>query len=316
MSITVEPKARVDIPGRDQAVANGGAGRYAPSPSGELHVGNLRTLILAYLIARRSGLRFLWRVEDLDRVKDGAAEQQIQQAQELGVQIDPPLVRQSERGELYAAAIAELSGQGLVYECYCSRKDILNAPTAPHSPPGAYPGTCRDLTEEERQAPRARLLEQGRMPALRLRTDPVEVTVADRIMGPVTARLDDVVLRRTDGVVAYNLAVVVDDALTGVTQVVRGDDLALSAPRQAHLAGLLGYSAPEYWHVPLVLGASGQRLAKRDGAITLSQLQAQDFDLWGWMGRSLGFGPWRSIDDALTEFDAELMNRQPVVFAS
>ena len=299
-----------------RADSNGadGAGRFAPSPSGDLHIGNVRTGILAYLWARRTGRRFLWRNEDLDRVRAGAAERQREQFLALGVRIDGEVVDQSRRTAAYAAACERLREGGLVYECYCSRKDILAAPSAPHAPPGAYPGTCRDLGEQQRTEARARLAAQGRTPALRLRSDGAQYHVDDVVLGAVSAHVDDLVLRRGDGVWAYNLAVVVDDAAMGIDQVVRGDDLASSAPRQAYLAGLLDLPVPQYVHVPLVLGPTGQRLPKRDGAVTLEQLAGTGFDLWAWMGESLGFGPWTGLDEALESFDPARMRHEPTVF--
>ncbi|MGO1398867.1 glutamyl-tRNA synthetase [Brevibacterium sp. Mu109] len=290
------------------------AGRFAPSPSGDLHIGNVRTGILAYLWARGTGRGFRWRIEDLDRVSPGAAERQLEEFRALGLEIDGPIVRQTQRIEHYAAACARLDEQGLVYECYCSRKDIQSAPSAPHAPPGAYPGTCRDLAEDERIAARARLERAGRAPALRLRTTTAQRPVVDEVLGTLTAHIDDVVLRRGDGVWAYNLAVVVDDAAMGIDQVVRGDDLASSAPRQALLCDLLGLPVPAYAHVPLVLNPAGARLAKRDGAVTLEQLRAQRFDVWAWMGESLGFGRWMDLDDALASFDPAGIRREATVF--
>lgn len=291
-----------------------GAGRYAPSPSGDLHLGNVRTAVLAFLCAAQSGRRFLWRIEDLDRVQPGAAERQRSDVESLGITIDPPVWSQSTRTGIYEEHLALLAAQGLVYECYCSRKDIQQAATAPHMPPGAYPGTCRDLPEASRATERARLHAQGRVPALRLRTDGRSETVHDRVLGEVTAPVDDFVLRRGDGVFAYNFAAVLDDGLAGVDEVVRGDDLASSAPRQAHLTRLLGFAVPAYVHVPLVLGPSGARLAKRDGAVTLAELRDRGFDVWAWIGSSLGFGPWTGVDDALMEFDLARMQREPTVF--
>lgn len=290
------------------------AGRFAPSPSGDLHIGNVRTGVLAHLWARWSGRAFRWRIEDLDRVREGSAERQLEEFRGLGVRIDGDVVTQSQRTDLYASACDELSRRGLVYECYCSRRDIQSAPSAPHAPPGAYPGTCRHLTDTQREEARARLAAAGRAPALRVASDVREHTVEDTLLGPVTAHVDDFVLRRGDGVWAYNLAVVVDDADMGIDQVVRGDDLASSAPRQAHLCTLLRLPVPEYVHVPLVLGPSGARLAKRDGAVTIAQLAGHGFDLWAWMGESLGFGPWHDIDDALERFDPVRMTREAVVF--
>lgn len=290
------------------------AGRFAPSPSGDLHIGNVRTGVLAFLWARQSGRAFRWRIEDLDRVREGAAQQQLDEFRSLGITIDGPIVRQTDRVEHYAAACRRLEERGLVYECYCSRKDIQSAPSAPHAPPGAYPGTCRDLTDRERTAERARLERAGRSPALRLRTENSQRPVEDALLGTITAHIDDVVLRRGDGVWAYNLAVVIDDADMRVDQVVRGDDLASSAPRQALLCDLLDLPVPQYAHVPLVLNRQGARLAKRDGAVTLGQLTELGFDVWGWMGESLGFGPWRGVHDAIDSFDPARLRREATVF--
>ncbi|GAA1080298.1 MULTISPECIES: tRNA glutamyl-Q(34) synthetase GluQRS [Tsukamurella] len=238
------------------------AGRYAPSPSGDLHVGNLRTALLAWLFARSTGREFLLRVEDLDRVADGAEARQLADLTSIGLDWDGPVVRQSARTDRYAAALEKLD----VYECYCTRREILSAPSAPHAPEGAYPGTCRDLTEAERAVRR-----RDRPAALRLRSAVDAFTVTDVLHGEYTGVVDDFVLRRGDGTYAYNLAVVVDDAAQGVDQVVRGDDLLSSAPRQAHLTTLLGGVPATYAHVPMVLGPTGIRLAKRDGAVTLAQ---------------------------------------------
>ena len=250
-----------------------GAGRYAPSPSGDLHLGNLRTAVIAWVLARDSGREFRMRVDDLDtaRARPGVAERQLADLAAIGLDWDGETMWQSERSPVYAAATDRLADRGLVYECYCSRREIAEAPRAPHSPPGAYPGTCRDLPDAERER-RRKSLGPGRVPALRLRAEADELTIDDLTHGPYTGVVDDVVLRRGDGVWAYNLAVVVDDSAQGVDQVVRGEDLLSSTPRQAHLAGLLGIARPEYAHVPLAVNASGDRLAKRDGAVTLADL--------------------------------------------
>lgn len=263
------------------------AGRFAPSPSGDLHLGNLRTALLAWLFARSTGRRFLVRVEDLDRVRPGAEERQLADLAALGLDWDGDVVHQSARLPLYDAAIARLQRAGLTYECFCTRKEILNAAAAPHAPDGAYPGTCRDLTDAEREQRRA----TGRRPALRLRAGTDKFTVDDELHGRYTGAVDDLVLRRGDGIPAYNLAVVVDDAAQGIDQVVRGDDLLSSAPRQAYLAGLLGLPAPTYAHVPLALNAEGKRLAKRDGAVTLADQAAlgrTPADVLAALARSLG----------------------------
>lgn len=287
-----------------------GAGRYAPSPSGQLHIGNLRTALVAWLFARSSGRAFRVRIEDLDRARDaGAAQMQLEELGALGLDWDGEIVRQTDRAEAYAAAIGTLSAAGLVYECTCSRADILAAPTAPHAPPGAYPGTCRDRTPEERA--RAREAISPRTPALRLRvpdgTAAPEFT--DLILGRVSGVVDDLVLRRGDGAVAYNLAVVIDDAEMGIDQVVRGDDLAPSTSRQILLQRLLGLPEPEYAHVPMVLGPSGARLAKRDGAVTLEDLAERGVsidDVRGKMAESLGLaaeGESPSLTEMLSRFD-------------
>ena len=285
-----------------------GAGRFAPSPSADLHIGNLRTAILAWLFARSTGRRFLIRVEDLDdRTHDDIARRQLADLAAIGVSWDAEPQWQSAHPERYDAVIEELSDRGLVYECYCSRKDILSAPRAPHAPEGAYPGTCLNLTSDQRAARRA----EGRPPALRLRAEVTRYTVADLLCGEYTGVVDDFVLRRGDGVPAYNLAVVVDDALSGVDQVVRGEDLLSSSPRQAYLAELLGHPQPIYAHVPLVLNAEGKRLAKRDGAVTLTELGAQR--AFALITGSLGT-PATDMADLLERFDPARLPREPWIF--
>lgn len=249
------------------------AGRFAPSPTGPLHVGNLRTALVAWLAARADGSAFGLRVDDLDPGARRAHEAgQLADLAAVGVEWDGPIVRQSERREHYAAALAALEGTGRTYECFCTRREVLEAARAPHgeAPEGAYPGTCRDLTAAERARRRA----EGRPPALRLRAGGERIAVTDALAGPYEGAVDDLVLRRNDGLPAYNLTVVVDDAAQGVAQVVRGDDLLSSTPRQVLLARLLGLPVPAYLHVPLVVGADGARLAKRDGAVTLADLAA------------------------------------------
>ena len=247
-----------------------GAGRFAPSPSGDLHLGNLRTAVLAWLFARSSGRRFLVRVEDLDRVRPGAEQGQLADLAALGIDWDAEVVHQSRRRRLYDDAIDRLTRAGLTYECFCTRREIQQATSAPHAPAGAYPGTCRALSATEREEKKA----SGRPPAVRLRAATDFFTVHDLLHGDFTGIVDDLVLRRGDGTPAYNLAVVVDDAAQEIDQVVRGDDLLASAPRQAYLAALLDLPAPVYAHVPLALNEEGQRLAKRDGAVTLADQRA------------------------------------------
>ncbi len=244
-----------------------GNGRFAPSPSGDLHLGNLRTALVAWLYARHSGRGFRLRVDDLDRVRPGAEARQVADLAALGLDWDGEVLHQTDRLPRYAAAVDRLRAAGLVYECYCTRREIQQAAAAPHAPLGAYPGTCRELTAAQRAAHRA----DGRPPALRLRAERTQYPVHDELHGDYTGLVDDLVLRRNDGVPAYNLCVVVDDGEQDIDQVVRGDDLLASTPRQAYLANLLDLPVPQYAHVPLVLNAEGKRLAKRDGAVTLSE---------------------------------------------
>jgi glutamyl-tRNA synthetase len=269
-------------------------GRFAPSPTGDLHVGNLRTAAIAWLSARAAGEPFLVRMEDLDRVQSSTGHEagQLRDLAAIGLDWDGEVARQSDRFDRYEAAIADLTARDLVYECYCTRREIrdeIEASTqAPHGPPGAYPGTCRTLTTAERAARRA----EGRRPALRLRSDHRTVTFTDRLLGPVSGAVDDVVLRRNDGIPSYNLAVVVDDAAQGVTEVVRGDDLVSSTPRQIFLQGLLGLPRPAYLHVPLVVDRSGERLAKRRGRpVSIADLAARGVgigEIVAWISSSIG----------------------------
>ena len=296
-------------------------GRFAPSPTGELHLGNLRTAAVAWLTARAAGARFLMRVEDLDRGRSRREHEarQLADLATIGLDWDGEVVRQSERFDRYHAAIGRLAEQGLVYECYCTRREIReeieSAPSAPHLPPDAYPGTCRDLAPERA----AELQESGRQPALRLRVNGQHVDFADRLAGPSGGRVDDFVLRRNDGTPAYNVAVVVDDAEQGVTQVVRGDDLLSSTPRQILLQRLLGYDTPEYLHVPLVLNEAGQRLAKRDGAVTLSALAGVGVSVEqvvAWVARSLDLArpdEAPTLTELVDRFDPDAIPRGPIV---
>lgn len=322
------------------------AGRYAPSPTGTLHLGNLRTAIVAWLAARASGRDFWLRIEDLDRVRSGAEAEQLTDLRAVGLEWDAAPVRQSERSALYEGAVAVLRaahGPDAVYECFCSRKDIAqagsapqagdatdddDAPPAPLRPPGFYPGTCRGLTEAERaerrrERPAALRIDAARVAGLPEGSVP-EASARDLLHGEVTGLVDDLVLRRNDGAWAYNLAVVVDDAAQGVDQVVRGDDLLDSAPRQRWLAARIAQAqgrpdaAVEHLHVPLVLNAQGRRLAKRDGAVTLADLAAED-PAWtpeavrDRLLASLGL-PAGPLADAVAAFDPAALPREPWVF--
>ncbi len=290
------------------------AGRFAPSPSGDLHIGNLRTALLAWLFARSSGRGFLIRMEDLDlgRTQPGAAQRQLDELAAIGLDWSGPVVAQSDRLAEYVSVVGELTAAGETFECFCTRREIQEAPNAPHAPPGAYPGTCRELTADQRDE-RRRL----RPAAIRLRATAREFTVDDVLHGEYTGDVDDFVLLRGDGTPAYNLAVVVDDAASGIDQVVRGDDLLSSAPRQAYLATRLGYLVPEYAHVPMVVNSKGIRLSKRDGAITLEQLTGR-----GWaapralsaMAESVNLaapGETVTTGQLLERFDPALLPRTP-----
>ncbi len=272
-----------------------GPGRYAPSPTGELHIGNLRTALIAWLAARSRGAEFLMRIEDLDggRSREKWVDVQLEELKGIGIDWDGGLVFQSRRHDLYAQAVEGLRGEGLIYECFCTRAEIREASSAPHGelPEGAYPGTCRNLTEEQRKARRA----EGRPPALRVRADGARMGFDDVVFGHVESAVDDFVVMRNDGDYAYNLAVTVDDAGQGIGEVVRGADLLETTVRQLWLFEKLGLQAPEsYAHVPLMLGDDGARLAKRHGAVTLEERlaggQTVD-DLVGELAASVGLCP-------------------------
>lgn len=295
-------------------------GRFAPSPSAPLHLGNLRTALLAWCASRSVGGAHLLRIEDLttSSAVDHAASQLADLAA-IGLDHDGAVLRQSRRRDRYRRAVAELERADRTYPCYCSRREIREAVAAPHgpAPDGPYPGTCRDLRPDERRA----LERRGRRPALRLRADGVTVEVRDRLLGRSSTTIDDFVLRRADGEVAYNLAVVVDDAESGVDLVVRGDDLWETTPRQVLLQHLLGFDTPAYLHVPMVLGPGGHRLAKRDGAVTLADRLASGAtvpEVVGLMAASAGLAdPGERIEAraVLERFDVARLRREPWILS-
>jgi glutamyl-tRNA synthetase len=293
------------------------AGRYAPSPTGELHLGNLRTALIAWAYARSTGRDFYLRLEDLDRQRFRDPQSQIDDLEELGIDWDGDIVVQSERLDRYQSAIDALRERDLVFECYCSRRDIREAASAAHAPPGHYPGTCLRLSEGVALRRRAELADRGLQPALRLRPTAANWTITDMGRGRFTGPTDSAVLQRGDGAFAYNLAVVVDDIAMGVDQVVRADDLLASSPLQAYLTHELGGVEPLYGHVPLVLGPTGRRLAKRDGAVTLRELHEAGLntaDVVQILAESLELSKVRSAADFLEHFAKARLTGDPWTF--
>jgi glutamyl-tRNA synthetase len=294
---------------------DGYRGRFAPSPTGDVHLGTASTALIAWLSARSRGGRFLLRVEDLDRARviPGAEQQQREDLLWLGLDWDEgpdtggpsAPYRQSERGALYESALRKLADQGRTYLCDCSRAEISRVASAPH--PGEegprYPGTCRDRGSAPFRRP----------PSIRLRVPDRVVAVEDALQGAllqnVGAAVGDFVLKRGDGVYAYQLAVVVDDLAMGITEVVRAADLLSSAPRQALLADLLGGTRPAFAHTPVLEGPEGARLAKRDVAASIRSLRASGLgseQVLGRLASLLGLvdsARPRSAKDLLESFD-------------
>jgi len=274
-----------------------------------LHLGNLRTALLAWLFARSAGARFLVRVEDLDRGRSRPEHEagQLRDLAAIGLDWDGEVVRQSQRGALYDAALERLD----TYPCYCTRAEIREASQAPHGAVALYPGTCRELTAAERAEREA----AGRPPALRLRVAP-DTTIAftDRVLGHRSGPVDDMVVRRNDGTAAYNLAVVVDDADQGVGEVVRGADLIDATPGQLYLYDALGLPRPAHAHVPLVLAPDGARLAKRHGSVTLADRAALGEPAAAVAARLLeSVGLPGDLDAARAAFDAAALPSEPTV---
>ena len=255
-------------------------GRFAPTPSGRMHLGNLLSALLAWLDVRSRDGKLVLRIEDLDtqRTSPEFAQQLMDDLRWLGLDWDEgglePAYMQSRRTAFYEEAFHVLEEKGLIYPCYCTRSERMAA-SAPHRDDGAvvYSGKCFHLTAAER----AELERQGRRPAWRVRCPDLAVTVEDGNCGTYTENLardcGDFIVCRSDGVFAYQLAVVVDDALMGVNHVVRGRDLLCSAPRQAWLHQVLGYEPPEFFHTPLLLAPDGRRLAKRDHDLDMGALR-------------------------------------------
>ena len=239
-------------------------GRFAPSPTGPLHLGSLVAAVGSWLHARAKDGRWLVRIEDIDtpRVVPGSAEEILAALQRYGLEWDGEVVWQSRRTALYEHALAELRAKGFVYDCACSRADLQRAASAPLGWEPVYPGTCRNGIPEGKIAR-----------AIRFEVPDEPIAFYDLVRGRVEEDLGgDFVVRRADGLFAYQLAVVVDDADQGVTQVVRGEDLLASTPRQIALQRALGYPTPDYGHLPLVVNPDGSKLGKRDGALPLPAL--------------------------------------------
>ena len=264
-------------------------GRYAPSPTGTLHMGNLCTALLAWLFARTQHGQFVLRIEDLDRprVRPGATQQMLDDLHWLGLDWDEgpdcggpyASYTQSERLDIYQQYLRQLQDAGLVYSCYCSRAEVANAASAPQQSVEEglrYPGTCRHLTEAQRRAYEA----SGRRPSLRFRVENSRVVAfTDSIMGSMTQNVQqavgDFIVCRSDGIFAYQFAVVVDDALMHINQVVRGRDLLNSTARQILLYEALGFPVPSFAHVPLIVDEQGKRLSKRTQSMGLDPLRAR-----------------------------------------
>lgn len=262
-------------------------GRFAPSPTGTLHLGNLRTALASWLSARTSGGHWIVRMEDVDgpRCRRDLGEAQLRDLAALGLESDRPVIWQSERGPIFRRALEALHAEGRLYPCACTRKDLQMLASAPHGEDGLhpYPGRCRDRAWE------------GFDRALRLRLPEGTVAWTDRLLGPQSeepaALTGDPLLFRRDGCFAYHLAVVVDDGAQGVTDVLRGADLRPVTATQIRIQEALGLPRPAYAHLGLVLAPDGSRLGKRAGALGLEALAARGVgaaDILGWLGWSLG----------------------------
>lgn len=302
--------------------------RFAPSPSGEMHLGNAFCYLLAWLLARKSGAEIVLRVEDLDpqRCSLAKAEALAADLRWLGLDWDTgayvtahdELYFQSCRSDFYGEAFARLKKLDMVYPCFCSRQE-LHAASAPHLNDGQvlYAGTCRSLSEADREA-KSKL----RRPAYRLKVRDEEIAFTDGHFGPQSYNLardsGDFIIRRSDGVYAYQLAVVADDAVMGITQVARGVDLLSSTARQLYIYELLGLQPPEFFHLPLLLAPDGRRLAKRDGDLSIAALRTHGItpeEILGhlvfWAGQ-LEKPEKVSLTEIFTQFDAKKIPKENI----
>ncbi len=282
-------------------------GRFAPSPTGPLHFGSLVAAAGSWLFARAVGGRWLVRLEDLDtpRVVPGAADEILAVLRRYGLEWDGAVVRQSERTSLYDAAMSTLRDRDLIYECACSRTDIQRAASAPLGAEPRYPGTCVGGLPAGRAAR-----------AIRFRAPDLAIAFDDRIAGHVEENVAEVtgdfVIKRVNGPYAYQLAVVVDDAEQGVTQVVRGADLLRSTARQIALQRALDLPTPEYGHLPLVVAPDGSKLGKRDGALPLPSLDDRRVRTTLAAALHILGIEADSMRDALDQFDPQRIPREPV----
>jgi glutamyl-tRNA synthetase len=291
-------------------------GRFAPSPTGRLHLGNLRSALLGWLAARAANGTFQLRIEDLDpdRSKPEHVDGIFEDLEFLGLSWDGEVLHQSRRAEVYRAALERLRAVGRVYDCTCSRAEVARAASAPHAGEDGviYPGTCRTGATSR----------PGRAPSMRFLVKSGVVHFIDDFYGPFSQDVEhavgDFVVQRTDGVASYQLAVVVDDAMSDVTHVLRGDDLLSSTPRQLMLIEALGLKAPRYAHVPLLLQPDGKRLAKRHGSLTVRGLRDRGVSseaiiglLAKWSG--LGDGSPCRASELIDGFSLQKVRREPTV---
>lgn len=295
-------------------------GRFAPSPSGRMHLGNVFSALLAWLSVKSQGGEMVLRIEDLDpdRCRPEYAEILKEDLLWLGLTWDREQTKQSLRSDAYEAVFKVLQEKGMVYPCYCTRTE-LHAASAPHASDGRvlYAGTCRGLSEAERAA-------KTKAPAWRLTVPCRDVSFCDGLQGMYTENLQadcgDFIIRRADGVYAYQLAVVTDDAEGGITQVVRGMDLLSSTPRQLYLYELMGKPAPEFYHVPLLVAPDGRRLSKREKDLDLGALRKERTaeQLLGYLAKLAGVidgDEAVSAKELAAVFDWSKVKREPIVIA-
>lgn len=293
-------------------------GRFAPSPSGRMHLGNAMAALLAWLSVRSAGGTMVLRIEDLDMARCRAeyADQLKRDLLWLGLDWDVEQTPQSLRADAYRAQFDRLQAMGLIYPCYCARSELLAA-SAPHASDGqaVYAGTCRKLSPSERA-------QKKKAPSYRVMVPDETISFSDGLQGRYSENLardcGDFIVRRADGVYAYQLAVVVDDAAAGVTQVVRGQDLLSSVPRQMYLQRTLGFSQPEYYHVPLLLAPDGRRLSKRERDLDFGALRERfaPETLVGLLAHAVGLRPTPdavSAREIAAEFDWRHVRRENIL---